>query len=51
MTIVDATLAQKETLFALLDVRAEMTHDGPQIAGILREDLPPILDVDERTTE
>ena len=36
---------------ALPDCSAEMPHDGLQIAGILREDLPQILDVDERTSE
>ena len=51
LTLVNATLEQKKTLFSLLDVDATMTQNGLEIEGILREDLPRILDVDERATE
>lgn len=50
LTLVNSTLEQKKTLLALLDVRAKVTQAGLEIAGILREDPPHLLSVEERTT-
>jgi hypothetical protein len=51
LTLVNATLDQKRTLFALLDVKASVTENGLEIEGILREDMPQILGVDQRSTK
>ncbi len=50
LSLVNSTLEQQRTIFALLDVTATITDEGLQIEGILREDLPHVLDVDERAT-
>jgi site-specific DNA recombinase len=49
LTLVNATLDQKRTLFALLDVKASVTENGLEIEGILREDMPQILGVDQQS--
>jgi site-specific DNA recombinase len=49
-SLVNSTDEQRKTIFALLDMRATITDQGLEIAGILREDLPAFLDVEPATT-
>jgi hypothetical protein len=50
LSIVNSSLEQKKTIFALLDLRPRVTQEGLQIEGILREDLPSVLGVEHATT-
>ena len=50
LSIVNSSLEQKKTIFSLLDLRPRVTDEGLQIEGILRENLPAVLGIENATT-